>query len=464
MASKVKGAVVFVGEPTRVPFVEVEPAKRRVDADVKAQYQPDPNAPAAAGRGGRAGGPAGGRGAGAAAPAAPTGPARLTAAQVSTRVNEWLVASGAALRLNDAGMSHGKIRAFNFAGYDATQDGSDGGAPQRGLRAHRTPGGRRPRREAPLQHRQPDLPRREDLVQRRCRDRRNRQGRRSRDARRAPRFVAFGHGRHGQRDRLRRDDGSRPHPQGDRRQAAPHDSRGPLGRRGAGPARLEGVRRTALRDGGESEAGVCQVQRLLQRRQRHGPDSRRVGLRTARSRRRSSASTSVSSRISASSARSRRTSRASGGTDSTSFNAAGLPGIGLGQDPIEYNSATWHTNLDTYERIVEDDVKKSAIAIASAVYHVAMRDEMLPRFTPAAMPPSPGQPAAPAARRSRSRKTSRGHLLPKPVYSRRARCQSAGPISSALHADPSKAFLPRPFGGSCPRPTGPLPPRAFLYL
>jgi Zn-dependent M28 family amino/carboxypeptidase len=30
------------------------------------------------------------------------------------------------------------------------------------------------------------------------------------------------------------------------------------------------------------------------------------------------------------------TSRRTGGTDSTSFNEAGLPGIGLGQDPIEY--------------------------------------------------------------------------------------------------------------------------------
>ena len=65
----------------------------------------------------------------------------------------------------------------------------------------------------------------------------------------------------------------------------------------------------------------------------------------------------------ASSTRSRR----SGGTDSTSFNEAGLPGIGLSQDPIEYGSYTWHTNLDTYERIVEDDVQKSAIAIAAAV-------------------------------------------------------------------------------------------------
>ena len=85
-------------------------------------------------------------------------------------------------------------------------------------------------------------------------------------------------------------------------------------------------------------------------------------------------------------------SRATGGTDSTSFNAAGLPGIGLSQDPIEYNSYTWHTNLDTYERIIEEDVKKSATAIASALYHLAMRDEMLPRFTAETMPPPPPPP------------------------------------------------------------------------
>ena len=49
-----------------------------------------------------------------------------------------------------------------------------------------------------------------------------------------------------------------------------------------------------------------------------------------------------------------------GGTDSTSFNNAGLPGIGFQQDPIEYNTHTHHTNLDTYERVIEDDVKKAA--------------------------------------------------------------------------------------------------------
>ena len=103
-------------------------------------------------------------------------------------------------------------------------------------------------------------------------------------------------------------------------------------------------------------------------------------------------------------------SRRSGGTDSTSFNAAGLPGIGLMQDPIEYQSYTWHTNLDTYERVIEADVKKSAATIASIVYHLATRDALLPRFAAGEMPepvtaapparpaPSTPPPTAPAGR------------------------------------------------------------------
>jgi Zn-dependent M28 family amino/carboxypeptidase len=85
-------------------------------------------------------------------------------------------------------------------------------------------------------------------------------------------------------------------------------------------------------------------------------------------------------------------SRQRGGSDHTSFNAAGLPGITVGQDPIQYNSYTWHTNLDTYERIVEEDVMKSAIVVASAVYHLAMRDETLPLFPKDQMPQAPRPP------------------------------------------------------------------------
>lgn len=86
-------------------------------------------------------------------------------------------------------------------------------------------------------------------------------------------------------------------------------------------------------------------------------------------------------------------SRNVGGTDSTSFNAAGLTGIGLNQDPIEYQSHTWHTNLDTYERVIPDDAAKSSIVIAASVWHVANRDQPVPRFAAAQMPPPPKPPA-----------------------------------------------------------------------
>ncbi len=82
-------------------------------------------------------------------------------------------------------------------------------------------------------------------------------------------------------------------------------------------------------------------------------------------------------------------SRNRGGTDSTSFNEAGLPGIGGGQDTIEYGSHTHHTNLDSFERILPDDVKKNAIITASLIYHMAMRDEIMPRFPKEQMPARP---------------------------------------------------------------------------
>jgi hypothetical protein len=92
-------------------------------------------------------------------------------------------------------------------------------------------------------------------------------------------------------------------------------------------------------------------------------------------------------------------SRRTGGTDNTSFSNAGLPGIGLAQDAFDYGSFTHHTNLDTYERIYEEDVREGAVEIASAVYALAMADQMLPRFKDSDMPkpvpqPGPGSEAS----------------------------------------------------------------------
>ncbi|HYE58164.1 MAG TPA: M20/M25/M40 family metallo-hydrolase, partial [Rhodothermales bacterium] len=92
-------------------------------------------------------------------------------------------------------------------------------------------------------------------------------------------------------------------------------------------------------------------------------------------------------------------SRNIGGSDHTSFNNAGLPGIGMGQDPIVYGSTTWHTNVDTYERLLPRDLQQAAVTVAVAVYHLATRPETLPRFSTQDMPPNPNAPRpAPGSR------------------------------------------------------------------
>jgi Zn-dependent M28 family amino/carboxypeptidase len=70
-----------------------------------------------------------------------------------------------------------------------------------------------------------------------------------------------------------------------------------------------------------------------------------------------------------------------GGTDHQSFDAVGLPGFQFIQDPIEYSTRTHHTNMDVYERILEDDMKQAATIIAAFAYNAAMRDKKLPRKT-----------------------------------------------------------------------------------
>ncbi len=71
--------------------------------------------------------------------------------------------------------------------------------------------------------------------------------------------------------------------------------------------------------------------------------------------------------------------RNTGGTDHLAFDAVGLPGFQFIQDPIEYRTRTHHTHLDTYDHLIESDLKQAAVIIASFVYHTAMRDEKLPR-------------------------------------------------------------------------------------
>jgi carboxypeptidase Q len=62
-------------------------------------------------------------------------------------------------------------------------------------------------------------------------------------------------------------------------------------------------------------------------------------------------------------------------------------------DPIEYQSHTRHTNLDTSERILPEDAVKTVTVIAAAIWHMSNRDQMLPRFSKEPMPQPPEVPA-----------------------------------------------------------------------
>jgi Zn-dependent M28 family amino/carboxypeptidase len=71
--------------------------------------------------------------------------------------------------------------------------------------------------------------------------------------------------------------------------------------------------------------------------------------------------------------------RNTGGTDHLSFDAVGIPGFQFIQDSLDYESRTHHSNMDTYERLLPEDLKQAAVVEAIFVYNAAMRDQMLPR-------------------------------------------------------------------------------------
>jgi len=71
-----------------------------------------------------------------------------------------------------------------------------------------------------------------------------------------------------------------------------------------------------------------------------------------------------------------------GGTDHQSFDAAGVPGFQFIQDPLEYGIRLHHSNGDTWERVVPDDLHQMAAVVAWMTYELANREELLPRKAP----------------------------------------------------------------------------------
>jgi carboxypeptidase Q len=57
-----------------------------------------------------------------------------------------------------------------------------------------------------------------------------------------------------------------------------------------------------------------------------------------------------------------------GGSDNASFVAAGAPGFSLGSNSWDYFTYTWHTNRDSYDKLMFDEIKSNVVLAAILVY------------------------------------------------------------------------------------------------
>ena len=371
--TKVKGRIVLVGTPAMLGVTIDPPAKRREDADVRAQFE---------GGGSPFGGPQG------PAAAPPPDKSVLTANQIAEHVDQFLVSAGAVGRVNDAGRDHGQIRAFNNRTFDIAKAvptvvmrNEDYGRLWR-LMA----GGRTVELELNIVNRSyPEGATQYNVIAE------------IPGADNSAEVVMLGghldswHAATGATDnaigcatmleaiRILQAIGVTPR-RTIRVALWSGEEQGLLGSQAyvkehfgtfespkpeyANFAGYFNIDSGTGRARGMTVFGPPEAAAILRDATRPFADNGFFGATTTTSRRR-------------------------GGSDHTSFNEVGLPGIGVQQDPIEYQTYTWHTNLDTYERIIEDDARQSAMVIAAAVYHLAMRDEQLPRLPKDRMPALP---------------------------------------------------------------------------
>jgi hypothetical protein len=77
-----------------------------------------------------------------------------------------------------------------------------------------------------------------------------------------------------------------------------------------------------------------------------------------------------------------------GGTDGAVFSCYGTPSFGFGAIGWNYGTYTWHTNRDTYDKVVFDDLKHNATLAALMVYQASEDPEFIAREkSPGTWPP-----------------------------------------------------------------------------
>ena len=68
-----------------------------------------------------------------------------------------------------------------------------------------------------------------------------------------------------------------------------------------------------------------------------------------------------------------------GGTDHVFMVKLGLPAFQFIQDPLDYETRTHHTNLDTFDHVRPEDLRQAAVILATLLLDAADSDKPLPR-------------------------------------------------------------------------------------
>jgi len=80
-----------------------------------------------------------------------------------------------------------------------------------------------------------------------------------------------------------------------------------------------------------------------------------------------------------------------GGTDHVFMQAVGIPGYQFIQDPLDYNSRTHHSGVDTFDHMKAEDLRQASVVLAGLLLQSATSAKILPR-----MPlPTQGTPTSP---------------------------------------------------------------------
>lgn len=74
------------------------------------------------------------------------------------------------------------------------------------------------------------------------------------------------------------------------------------------------------------------------------------------------------------------------GTDHVFMQSVGLPGFQFIQDPLDYETRTHHSDIDTFDHLKAADLRQAAVIMASFLWNAANADAPLPR------PPLPTKP------------------------------------------------------------------------